>query len=103
EGVRGDAGPRGEAGPLAVGVHARVGPPRRAHEHALAGHVPDGVLQRRLNRALTGLPLPPREVGAVVLDDDAELAAQNSIIIPSDQVVSPTCRRPARPRPEMSA
>ena len=35
----------------------------------------DGVLQRRLDGPLSGLALPAREVGAVVLDDDAPTAS----------------------------
>ena len=62
-----------EARHLAVGVHAGVGAAGGAHEHRLAGHLADGVLQRRLHGPLLRLSLPAREVGAVVFDDDAEL------------------------------
>ena len=95
-----------EAGHLAVGVHAGVGAAGAAHEHGLAGHRRERVLERLLHRPLPGLALPAGEVGAVVLDDDpAQLAgpAQNSISSPSVQLVSPTCSRFAGPRPEMSA
>ena len=93
-----------EAGHLAVGVDAGVGAAGGAHEHALAGHLVDGVLEVALNGPLPGLALPAGEIGAVVLDDDPAAAgqAQNSSTSPSVQLLSPTCSRPDWPRPEMS-
>src|SRR5262249_23988262 len=82
---------------------AGVGAAGAAHEHGLAGHVADGVLQGRLDGPLVYLPLPAREIRAVVLDDDAKPAARNWNMSPSDQLVSPTCRRSDIPSPEMSA
>jgi 1-acyl-sn-glycerol-3-phosphate acyltransferase len=103
---RGDADAGGlerQARDLSVGVDTRVGTAGGAHENALAGHLADRVLQGGLDRALPALLLPAGEVGAVVLDDDAQLAAQNSSSRPSDHVESPRCILFAVPRPEMSA
>ena len=101
--MRGDLEGEIEARHLTVGVYAGVGAPGAADEHRIAGHVANGVFQRRLDRSLIHLALPAGEVGAVVLDDDAPAAAQNWNMSPSDQLVSPTCMRPDLPRPEMSA
>ena len=101
--VRRDGQLQIEAGDLAVGVHAGVGATGAADEHRLAGHVADGVFDRRLDGPLPYLSLPAREVGAVVLDGDAPPAAQNWNMMPSDQLASPTCSRFDMPRPEMSA
>ena len=89
-----------EAGDLAVGVHARVGAAGAAHEHRLAGHVADGVFERRLDGPLPYLPLPAREVGAVVLDDDAPPCGSK---LEHDARATSWCRRGAcrfdMPRP----
>ena len=59
-----------------VGVNAGVGAPGAAHFDALADDGVDAVLQRSLHGSPAGLPLPAREVGAVVLDDEAQLAGR---------------------------
>ncbi len=73
--VRRDARREAEARDLTVGVPARVGAAAPPHEDVLAQQRAQAVLEHALHGAHARLALPPREVGAVVLDDDAQHAA----------------------------
>src|SRR4029079_8592021 len=54
------------------GVYARIGSPARDAFGPLAGNPPQGGLQLILNRALTWLPLPTGEIGAVIRQSQPE-------------------------------
>jgi hypothetical protein len=51
-------------------VHAGVGAPSTMNPHRMTAEALDGLLDRLLHRAPVDLPLPARERGAVILDDE---------------------------------
>ena len=60
-----------EAGHLAEGVDAGVGPSGAVDGDLFPGHPEQGLLQDALDGAVAGLALPAAEVRAVVAEDDA--------------------------------
>src|SRR5271165_1755286 len=63
-----------EVDDLADGVNARVGAPAGVHARSLAGEFGKSLFERRLHGPQTRLSLPAMEVGAVVADEDLEVA-----------------------------
>src|SRR6185437_2207202 len=63
---------------LAQRMHSSVGPSRRDHADGLARHTGNRGLHRALHGHSTGLALPARERGPIILHDAAELGRHST-------------------------
>jgi hypothetical protein len=97
----------GERRDLAAGVDPGVGARGAGHPHRVLQDRRQRVLEVALDRRPVVLPLPAAQVGAVVLDQQPQLALrhgrQNSKSAPTNHVVSPTDSLLSLPKPSTLA
>ncbi|GMA28189.1 hypothetical protein GCM10025874_14420 [Arenivirga flava] len=85
---------------LAERVHTGVGAARDREQRCrgvTAEHRRERILQHALHRALTGLPGPPRERGAVVRDVEADAGGRALVVHPASLPADGPPTRSARP------
>src|SRR5690606_14651253 len=102
EAVERDRRLRVEVGDLTERVHAGVGAGGAGDAHGRLDHLLERGLEVLLHRRGVVLALPPRQLGAVVLEQELDVP-QNSKLIPASQVVSPTLSRRSEPKPSTRA